>query len=531
MQKNRIDTNESLMPVAQAFSFRLLIAFFVLLNGHAAFCGTAELALEKALLAGDPKATQAALSQSVDFDYNDSQGTNFFWMALNSSRYDRNESTPPGVFNERQKFVTEMLMAADPEAPFRPMFGTEIPTLHYLFSDLEFFLVAGDRTGVKPMRERIQWLLTQLGPDSKGLLTRMYIWGPGQQMSIPAYYSQALYASRFDGDTRFEWINRATDGQLAKRYSLVNLEGKVTLRSPLGHFLNSLPISNWSKANHREAIRFVEYLLGNGADPEEPVTFERRTSFYMGVLFELDKTWKLMEEDGASIPRDSLANRAETLKEIWQMLLAKGLSPNASHLIFTPQGHVIGYTSPIAAAASKGSPQMLKFLLENGASPDWFDQDGVTALMRASRMGHQEAVRVLLRAGASPFTRSFDGQRSAIHYAIHGVTQQISPYAPKGSTPLDEVKGIVQTLVEAGESPYEDASLLKNLEGLSQSEVMEPGARKKYGELLQYWMSTELRALHGLHASTASPRMPSVPKGFLPTTLKPSRCLKFLKGN
>lgn len=68
--------------------------------------------------------------------------------------------------------------------------------------------------------------------------------------------------------------------------------------------------------------------------------------------------------------------------------------------------------------ASVNDIRSLKFCLERQkVSPDYRDEDGLTALMRAADRGATEAVRALLAAGADVHAMESEGQ-TALHYAV-----------------------------------------------------------------------------------------------------------------
>ena len=56
--------------------------------------------------------------------------------------------------------------------------------------------------------------------------------------------------------------------------------------------------------------------------------------------------------------------------------------------------------TPISAAATKGSTEIILPLIEHGADVDALNSSGSTALIQASHFGHYEAVNLLLRKGA-----------------------------------------------------------------------------------------------------------------------------------
>lgn len=64
-------------------------------------------------------------------------------------------------------------------------------------------------------------------------------------------------------------------------------------------------------------------------------------------------------------------------------------------------------------AACRGDHRMLRYLLENGANPNWKDSDGESVLISSIRNFQYESVNILLRAGADP--QSVDGNNRSGH--------------------------------------------------------------------------------------------------------------------
>ena len=64
--------------------------------------------------------------------------------------------------------------------------------------------------------------------------------------------------------------------------------------------------------------------------------------------------------------------------------------------------------SHLYAAASRGQVGLMKQLLEQGADPNWADEDGQTPIWVACWNGHPKAVELLAQSGANlnPTTRS-----------------------------------------------------------------------------------------------------------------------------
>ena len=67
------------------------------------------------------------------------------------------------------------------------------------------------------------------------------------------------------------------------------------------------------------------------------------------------------------------------------------------------------FTSPLQAASEAGHLDVVAFLLEEGANPDWQCCSGETALYLAAVSGHRDVAEALLRAGANPSLSAISG--------------------------------------------------------------------------------------------------------------------------
>ena len=76
-------------------------------------------------------------------------------------------------------------------------------------------------------------------------------------------------------------------------------------------------------------------------------------------------------------------------------------------------------------AAGVDNAELVKSIIELGASPDERNKAGQTALMLAARDGYREHVRVLLDAGASPCMEDVDGW-TALKYARENQHEDIA---------------------------------------------------------------------------------------------------------
>ncbi|KAN0075021.1 hypothetical protein V8E54_007632 [Elaphomyces granulatus] len=113
----------------------------------------------------------------------------------------------------------------------------------------------------------------------------------------------------------------------------------------------------------------------------------------------------------------------EGIVAIVQLLLARGREQNpatelAASLI----------KSPLPRAAEKGDKSVVKLLHENGARPDFEDEDGKTPLRqdtrqsRAAEKGRERVVRLLLVNGARPDFEDEDARHRC--HELYGLVKE-----------------------------------------------------------------------------------------------------------
>lgn len=91
----------------------------------------------------------------------------------------------------------------------------------------------------------------------------------------------------------------------------------------------------------------------------------------------------------------------------------------------------VNRVSPLTLAAGSGDREMVRLLLEKGATPNFKNEHADTALMAAARTGNGEIIRALLARNADVEAKDRDG-RTALHWAVR-------------SESLDAVKAILET--------------------------------------------------------------------------------------
>ncbi|KAH6681511.1 ankyrin repeat-containing domain protein, partial [Halenospora varia] len=116
---------------------------------------------------------------------------------------------------------------------------------------------------------------------------------------------------------------------------------------------------------HADMVRF---LLSHGAEPDHRFGMSLGDSEIMRVASSYDRL---------NIVEISLANGGDANK------------------------FLLGYESPLAAAALRGHGDMVRFLLSKGADPNYQDERW-HALLYAAKMGHAHVVKILWEAGATP---------------------------------------------------------------------------------------------------------------------------------
>ena len=101
-----------------------------------------------------------------------------------------------------------------------------------------------------------------------------------------------------------------------------------------------------------------------------------------------------------------------------KVLIKRGVDPNGVEFVGNNAASYLAhnYERPVQAAAEHGHPEVVAFLLERGANPDWCCCSCVTALHLAILAGHEEVVATLLKGGADS-NRPFEDGRSCVKLA------------------------------------------------------------------------------------------------------------------
>lgn len=115
---------------------------------------------------------------------------------------------------------------------------------------------------------------------------------------------------------------------------------------------------------------------------------------------------------------------------LWFIALAVGLMfLRQAHLLDEVRAKNVHLVNSVSGGAS---PELIRKLIKEGASPDSPDRWGTPVLLLAIETNHTRIARVLLEAGASPDIRS---RRPEDVVMINAETDQVTPFV-KGETAL-----------------------------------------------------------------------------------------------
>jgi hypothetical protein len=129
---------------------------------------------------------------------------------------------------------------------------------------------------------------------------------------------------------------------------------------------------------------------------------------------------------------DLLASPQRALNEALRKAAGEGDARQVSELLAEgadPKSRSYGNATALMMAAYSGGVEIMSLLLPV-SEIDAAANNGLTALMYATRMGEEEKVACLLAAGASPLPVDYQG-RSALHWAAEkGWTKIVAALAP-----------------------------------------------------------------------------------------------------
>ena len=165
-----------------------------------------------------------------------------------------------------------------------------------------------------------------------------------------------------------------------------------------------------SKAVTLNKPRTMALLLRNGADPSQ-ANDNGDIPLYLAVQNNLDIATGILLHKSQQAEEDAnwtnaignpLINIAseEGNHQIIRTLLEYGASPNSVDMM---------ENTPLNIAAEKGDLATIQLLIDNGANIDHSNIMGTTPIMAAARNGHQEVANQLAVLGANPEVRDYSG--------------------------------------------------------------------------------------------------------------------------
>jgi ankyrin repeat protein len=198
-----------------------------------------------------------------------------------------------------------------------------------------------------------------------------------------------------------------------------------------------------SYAAGRGSIELVELFLSLGADPDGPDD-KNRTPLSYAATRNCKTLVELLLSKGADADRPDNNGRAPIsyavqagYKDIVKLFMTKGVQvsrPDRLHggimmhalkhkdidlmgLLYDAGADIDVLdarfeTTPLIEAVSTGRADIIKFLVDKGATIDAGGPSNETALWKASRFKHQEIAMILLEAGADPLAKAigcYDG--------------------------------------------------------------------------------------------------------------------------
>ena len=134
-----------------------------------------------------------------------------------------------------------------------------------------------------------------------------------------------------------------------------------------------------------------------------------------------------------------LAGRQQRLVEqtadaelVARLLAEPDVDPNAAASVSDGHGDIDHYT-PLTRAAELGHIEAARLLLDAGADPGRADGDGATPLINAAGEGQLEAARLLLARGADPSLADGDGGTPLMAAAMHGHVEVLRLLLARGA--------------------------------------------------------------------------------------------------
>jgi len=156
----------------------------------------------------------------------------------------------------------------------------------------------------------------------------------------------------------------------------------------------------------------LDALFGAGADPTVTDAGHGTPMTYAAAGGHAD-AMQALQKHGITPTASDLALAASGCHpEAVQLSLASGIGANG----------VEGEVVPLVSAAGANCTDVVRLLLERGASIDAKDRNGSTALMKAAEAGHTDLVQLLLDRGADMNAADASGRTAWMFAAMGGYT-------------------------------------------------------------------------------------------------------------
>ena len=162
---------------------------------------------------------------------------------------------------------------------------------------------------------------------------------------------------------------------------------------------------------------------------------ERFTGYYLGGKRKSKKSKKIFRKTRSKRQRGGGEQEDKLFKAVKDNNLDKAreaLDEGANVNAVTNVRYQVGKTA-LMLASNYAHPEMVEYLLENGADVHAKNRYGVTALHIASREGHTDIVAMLLEKGADVNAKSNNGATALITASEKGHTEIVAMLLDEGS--------------------------------------------------------------------------------------------------
>ena len=289
-------------------------------------------------------------------------------------------------------------------------------------NDLNRFL---DSTAVKDLKTKIEEKHDDMTPDQCHVVIRL----EGKWLEVRIKYLWVLLKHIFHKKK-----------SLLTRLKIMEGSVIVQLTAP-SSIMMSLIILASRKYKEMAYLGILSIQVGNACLLASPNIY----SIAYGFTFESSLNMAILERCNIELIRFLLelgANPNKSGDGINTPLITAALFDNveAMSLLVKYNANVhmfnINQTSAIHIAASTGSNSCVKFLLEAGVSPDHHDHaTNFTPLMAAASVNNEKAVSLLLERGASIDFQETDGYTALMHASMKGKTTTMQALLNAGANP------------------------------------------------------------------------------------------------